>query len=160
MSVAPEDFKLALRQWTSGISIVTAENDGEHHGMTVSAFGSVSLAPPLISVCLAADARVVELVTASRRFAVSVLASHQAEISDRFATYPDEGRFEGQGFVEGADGCRLIEGALAHIECNVYSAHEAGDHVVLIGRVQHCSAAEGVPLLYFGGGYGVFQPQP
>ncbi len=159
MSIGANEFKQVLRQWASGVSVVTACHEGAHHGMTVSAFNSVSVSPPLVSVCLASSARVAELLAASGRFAVSVLSSKQGPVSNHFASSKEEDRFVGQYFVAGVDGCRLLGGALAQLECNVVSSYEAGDHVIVIGEVQHARVDAGAPLLYFNGSYGDFQSQ-
>ncbi len=127
--------------------------------MTVSSFASVSLSPPLVSVCLASDARTLARALASGQFAINVLASNQGRVSDTFAAGNDDDRFDNQAYVEGANGCRLIAGALAQLECGLFAQHQAGDHVLVIGEVQRVVVNEGLPLLYFAGSYGGFEVQ-
>lgn len=96
MGVSSEQLEAALAQWASGVSVVTARSGQMLAGMTVSAFASASLDPPLITVCLERGTATLALLSATRRFAVNVLSSEQRELSERFALAVHETRrFDG-----------------------------------------------------------------
>jgi flavin reductase (DIM6/NTAB) family NADH-FMN oxidoreductase RutF len=136
--------------------------------MTANSFASVSLAPPLVLVCVARTAAVHEAILAEGAFAVSVLAAGQQDLARRFA---DPGRPRGPREFQGVaafpgprTGVPLLTGALAWIECSLAAAHDGGDHSVLLGSVLHSAAGSaGEPLLYFRSafaGTGPFPPGP
>jgi flavin reductase (DIM6/NTAB) family NADH-FMN oxidoreductase RutF len=159
MAVTSQDFKSALRQWASGVTVVAVTRDALRHGMTVSSFASVSLEPPLISICLDRATRAPTMIEITRQFAVSVLAADQAAVSNHFASPKTaERRFEGQVYSVGVNGCALLGGVAAHLECSVFALHEAGDHVLVVGEVQRVEVFDRAPLLYGGGSYGAFAP--
>lgn len=120
--------------------------------MTASSLASVSLHPPLVSVCIDHTAELHDTIVASREFVVNVLESAQEVLSRRFAD-PHEDRFEGVGYHRSPEGLVLLDGALAHIECERYATYPGGDHTIVIGRVTGGATGEGRPLLYFRGGY-------
>jgi flavin reductase (DIM6/NTAB) family NADH-FMN oxidoreductase RutF len=120
--------------------------------MTASSLASVSLHPPLVSVCIDHTADLHDAIAASERFVVNVLESAQETLSRRFADQHED-RFEGVGYHRSPDGLVLLNGALAHIECERYATYPGGDHTIVIGRVVGGGTAEGHPLLYYRGGY-------
>lgn len=120
--------------------------------MTVSAFCSVSLEPPLVLICVGHEASTYDILMKEPRFGVSVLSSAQEALSRRFAD-PDSDRFDGVGFTRGESGVVLLDDALAHLECRVIERHEAGDHTVMIAEVERAAAYQHRPLLYYRGGY-------
>ena len=155
MSVDADAFRAALGRWTTGVSIVTARDGDRIHGMTVSAFSSVSLDPPLVLVCADRSAITQRVIEGGRVFAVNVLARDQEPLSNRFASRREEHRrFEGVDWKEGVTGAPLLPGSLASLDCRVVAAHEAGDHVIYVGAVEAIEgAAGGDPLLYYAGAY-------
>lgn len=158
--VSTGQFKAALGQWPSGVSVVTTRVGSMPAGMTVSAFFSVSLAPPLVAVCLDRKAATLGLITQSGRFAVNVLSSGQSELSDRFATRDNEPtRFDGVALarVEGA-GSPLLAGAIVHIDCELRATHDAGDHVLCVGEVGVAVTHPGMPLIYHSARYHSLSP--
>jgi flavin reductase (DIM6/NTAB) family NADH-FMN oxidoreductase RutF len=160
--VSPGQFKAALKQWPSGVSVVTTRVDGLPAGMTVSAFFSVSLSPPLVAVCLDRKAATLGLITQNGRFAVNVLSSAQSDLSDRFAAKDNEPiRFEGVALdtVEAA-GSPLISGAVLHLDCELTATHDAGDHVLCVGRVSIAITHPGSPLIYHASAYHSLHPLP
>jgi flavin reductase (DIM6/NTAB) family NADH-FMN oxidoreductase RutF len=120
--------------------------------MTANSLASVSLHPPLVSVCIEHTADLHDAIAGSERFVVNILESTQETLSRRFAD-PHEDRFDGVGYHRNPDGLILLDGALAHIECERYAAYPGGDHTILIGRVIGGGTADGRPLLYYRGGY-------
>lgn len=159
MSVTDDEFRGALSLWPSGVSVVTAAVGADMHGMTVSSFCSVSLRPPLVSVCLASEARTLELARRARAFGVSILSEPQASVSDHFAAAEEDSeRLQVGSFRLAENGCPLLEGAVAHLACDWFAEHEAGDHHLLIGHVVHARCYGGAPLVYCSRRYGVFKP--
>ena len=152
--IDPDTFRSVLGRFASGVTVVTVRDaDGRDHGMTVSAFCSVSLVPPLILVCVEHTASSHSVLLDESHFAVNVLAAHQEPISRRFAGVDEATRFDGVGYSRGLTGAALLDDALAHIECRRISQHPAGDHTVVIGEVEAGVAHSDSPLLYYRGGY-------
>jgi flavin reductase (DIM6/NTAB) family NADH-FMN oxidoreductase RutF len=154
MALSGDEFRAALARWASGVAVVTAAAGDRIHGMTVSAFASVSLAPPLVLVCADKSSITLEVVEAGGVFAVNVLAAGQEALSDRFASKKDEHRrFEGVRWRRGATGAPLLEGTVAALDCRVVAAHDAGDHVIYVGEVEAAEVRAGAPLVYHAGAY-------
>jgi flavin reductase (DIM6/NTAB) family NADH-FMN oxidoreductase RutF len=154
MPVTAEEFRAALAHWASGVAIVTSAAGERIHGMTVSAFASVSLDPPLVLVCADKTSDTLGVIEDGGVFAANILSSAQRALSNRFATKKDEHlRFEGLAWRRGATGAPILPGVLAALDCRVVAAHDAGDHVIYVGRVESVDLAAGEPLLYYGGGY-------
>jgi flavin reductase (DIM6/NTAB) family NADH-FMN oxidoreductase RutF len=152
MSLDPDAFRAVLGRFATGVTVVTAlDEKGHDHGMTVSAFSSVSLAPPLVMVCIGHDASLRPVIDHARHFGVSILAANQEALSRRFATHGN--RFEGIGFERGECGVALLEGALAILECRDVARHPAGDHTIVVGEVETAHNRDDRPLLYYRGGY-------
>lgn len=153
MTIDPDSFRAVLGRFASGITVVTTrDDDGRDQGMTVSAFCSLSLAPPLILICVARDASVHPVLRVGRPFVVNVLSSTQEAISRRFAG-TDGNRFDGLGFSRSQGGAAVLDDVLAHLECRVEESHAGGDHTIWVGRVESANARHGHPLLYYRGGY-------
>jgi flavin reductase (DIM6/NTAB) family NADH-FMN oxidoreductase RutF len=154
MTIDPDSFRSVLGRFASGITVITAVDvDGRDVGMTVSAFCSVSLDPPLVQACIDRAASMFEALQHAERFGVSILASDQEALSRRFAAEDSTHRFDGIGYARGENGVVLLEDALAHLECRVYARHDAGDHMLFLGEVERVSARDARPLLYYRGGY-------
>jgi len=149
----PDLFRSVLGRFATGVVVVTARDAaGRDHGMTVSAFSSVSLDPPLVLICVGHDATIYDPLMSATSLGVSILASHQEACSRRFADHEEES-FEGIGYARGEAGVLLLDEATAHLECRVVDRHEAGDHTILVALVERAAAFEGRPLLYYRGGY-------
>jgi flavin reductase (DIM6/NTAB) family NADH-FMN oxidoreductase RutF len=153
MSVDATSFRRALSQFGSGVTVVTTRDGaGRPQGLTVSAFCSVSLSPPLVLVCIDHRSETNAGMRESGLFAVSVLAEDQEDVSRRFAA-AGRTKHEGFRFLNGRLGLPLVPGALAHVECRVRSFHDEGDHAVWVGEVRSLAARPGRPLLHQGGTY-------
>lgn len=152
-AVDPPLFRQLLGRFATGVAILTARDAREHPiGMTANSLASVSLVPPLISVCVDRTAAIYDTIITTAHFAVNVLSEQQEELSRRFAG-PHEGRFDGVGYRLSEHGLVLLDGVVGHIECAREAVYEAGDHVIVVGRVLGGAAGEGRPLLYYRGGY-------
>lgn len=142
-------YRAALAHFASGVTVVTARAaDGRDHGMTISAFASLSLEPPLVLACIDLAATLLPQLRAADFFGVSILSSGQEEISARFA---EKGivRTDGIALVRSEQGPALIDGATAHLVCRRVAEHAGGDHAIIVGEVVRADAFGGAPLLYF-----------
>jgi len=146
-------FRAALGRFSCGITIVTARAERQRdHGMTVSAFCSASLEPPLVLVCIGHEASMHGLLMKAEHIGISILSTDQEALSRRFAD-PESDRFDGVGYQRGEHGVALLDDALVHLECDVAARHEAGDHTILVCAVERATPYDGRPLLYYRGGY-------
>ena len=154
--VLPSDLK-ALRNafgaFATGVTVVsTRQPDGTPRGFTANSFTSVSLDPPLLLVCLAKTAHSADVFAAAPHFAVNILAEDQKAVSGLFASRAPD-KFDHCAWTSGPAGLPLITGALAQFACTTHQVVDAGDHLILIGRVDQFVSAEGQPLGYFRGNY-------
>ena len=154
MTIDPDSFRSVLGRFASGITVVTTRDaEGRDMGMTVSAFCSVSLDPPLVQVCVDHAASLYAALAVSQRYGVSILASEQEALSRRFATAESTRRFDGIGYRRGESGVLLLDDALAQLECRIVASHATGDHTMFVGEVESATARSARPLLYYRGGY-------
>ena len=155
-AASPELFRRLMSRFASGITVLTTVDGAKRpHGMTVSAFSSVSLDPPLVLVCVDRAASMLQVLDASAHFAVNILSREQEAISRRFSVEEMELRFDGIGHSLGTTGAPVLHEALAILECRRVARHDAGDHVIFIGQVvagEMRTAAR--PLVYYAGEYG------
>jgi flavin reductase (DIM6/NTAB) family NADH-FMN oxidoreductase RutF len=143
-----------MGRFATGVTVLTVNGLGDRPlGMTASSLASVSLVPPLVSVCVDHEAELHDTILTAQVFVVNILESHQELLSRRFADRHED-RFEGVGYHRNPEGLVLLDGALAHIECDRFATYPAGDHTIIIGRVIGGSTGEGRPLLYYRGGSG------
>lgn len=153
MSLDPDTFRAALGRFATGVTVVTALGaDGADHGMTVSAFSSVSLQPPLVLVCVGHDASMYQVLMEAQHFAINILSAGQEALARRFAQTGAQ-RFAGIGYSRGEQGMAVLSDVLAHVECRRVATHEAGDHTIIVGETEDAVVREGRPLLYYRGGY-------
>jgi len=148
-SIDPRQFRNALGRFATGITVVTIPHDGEAHGITVNAFMSVSLDPPLVVISIDNQARAHQLLLSSSHYGVSVLNERQVHESDRFAGRPAAGRAR---FVT-VHGFPLLPEALAHLICRITERYAVGDHTLYVGQVEYLAWQDDRPLLYFAGEY-------
>ncbi len=154
MAIDPDEFRSVLGRFATGVTILTARDaEGRDHGMTASAFCSVSLAPPLVLACVDRTSEMHEVLRRASHFGISILAEGQEALSRRFAELPAGGRFDGIGFTRAESGVVLIEDAIGHLDCRLLQRHDAGDHAIHVGEVQASRTERGRPLLYYRGGY-------
>ena len=154
MTIDPDSFRSVLGRFASGITVVTTRDAEQRDvGMTVSAFCSVSLDPPLVQVCVDHAASLYAALVVSTRYGVSILAAEQEALSRRFATAESTRRFDGIGYRRGESGVLLLDDALAHLECRIVASHDTGDHTMFVGEVETATARDARPLLYYRGGY-------
>jgi flavin reductase (DIM6/NTAB) family NADH-FMN oxidoreductase RutF len=152
MAIDEAGFRKAMSFFPSGVTVVTTEFEGERAGMTVSAFSSLSLSPPLCLIGIEKSTRMHELIPKAERFSVNVLAAGQEAISNQFASrVPD--RFDGVALRDGKLRLPLLEEALANIECRLHATLPGGDHTIFVGEVVAADLREGDALLYYRSAY-------
>ena len=158
MPFAVEELRKLLGRWTTGVTIVTARVGEKIHGMTVSAFTEVSLDPPLVLVCAERSSNTNSLIADGGVFALNILARDQEALSKKFASKEEEWqRFDGVDWDTEATGAPILPNIVAALDCRVVAAHEAGDHVIYVGRVEALRLDESrKPLVYQSGSYGRF----
>ena len=151
----PADLAHVLRAIPTAVAVLAVRTPDTVHATTVSSLTSVSREPALVGLCLADDSRALELVRTSRAFAVSVLASNQEEVAERFSA-PDRptgaAQFVGLPHHLNAFG-PAIESAAAWIGCNVHAIHRCGDHAIVVGHVGLAERSGLRPLVRHGGAY-------
>ncbi len=148
-----DTFRSVLGRFASGVTIVTARDaEGRDHGMTVSAFCSLSLEPPLVLACVDHAASMHGLLTGHPRIGINILSVDQEAYSRRFSNRESD-RFDAIAYTRGDNGVVLLNDALAHLECQVTAHHDAGDHTIFVAEVERARPRDGRPLLYYRGGY-------
>jgi len=153
MAFDRNELRRVMGHFATGVTVVTThDRQGRCYGLTANAVSSVSLDPPLVLVCVDKGAESYPAFDLSQVFVVNILGEHQEELSRRFAVSGGD-KFVDLPCRTGGTGAPIIEGALAHVECRVFAAHDAGDHTIYVGAVESADAAEGQPLLFFRGRY-------
>ncbi|MDQ1465785.1 MAG: 3-hydroxy-9,10-secoandrosta,3,5(10)-triene-9,17-dione monooxygenase reductase component [Actinomycetota bacterium] len=146
-----------MGHFATGVTIVTATDNGEPVGMACNSFTSVSLDPPLVLYCAAKDSTTWPRLHNAGHFAVNVLDEDGEAVCRVFATKGVD-RFVDVTHHRGATGAPILADAIAYIDCETETEHDAGDHVIVVGRVVELGyASEGKPLLFYRGGYGHFE---
>ncbi|MDT3439203.1 MULTISPECIES: flavin reductase family protein [unclassified Pseudofrankia] len=144
-------YRDTLGTFATGIAIVTAVHptDGPV-GLTANSFSAVSLTPPLVLFCAARTSTTWPAIRATGRFCVNILAEHQEELSRQFTGRSDD-RFRGIGWRPSGSGAPILPGVASWMDCRIETLHEAGDHTIVIGRIdEHAVEDEQVtPLLYY-----------
>jgi len=151
-------FRDVLGRFATGVTVVTSMSNGEPVGMTCQSFSSVSLSPPLVLFCPAKTSRAWPLMQRAGFFCVNLLADDQHELSNDMATKGNN-KFDGASWTKSTTGAPLLDGILGYVDCTIQAVHEAGDHYVVIGRVQDLGFGDNDdPLLFFRGQYGRYSP--
>ncbi len=159
MAVNPETFKAVLGQWPSGVTVVTTQDAEGPGGMTASSFSSVSLQPPLISICIARPLAMHDRIRDSGIFAVNILAKDNVQDGLRFAgMLPDvSDRFAGIQTRSAVTGAPLLTGTLGWVDCRLWAHYDGGDHSIFVGEVLEAGIdPTAAPLLYHSRSWGQF----
>ena len=151
-----QTFRDALGAFPSGVTIVsTTDAEGRHWGFTASSFSSVSMDPPLVLVCIANTADSHPAFVQAKRYAINILSQSQADVAMHFARKGVD-KFEAHEFHYGdpdAPQPPVLPGAMASLICTAHDIYEAGDHTVLIGKVEAVERNDAKPLVYFDRGF-------
>lgn len=150
-TIDPREFRRTVGTFATGVTVITAQDSDEVHGMTANSVTSVSLDPLLMLVCVDRRAHMCKIIVEAGRFAINILGQHQEALSRHFAGRPGDTPIT---FAR-LDGVPTLYGTLATIACTVDQVLDGGDHIIVMGRVDAISQApvERPPLLYFGGRY-------
>lgn len=147
-------FRTVMGSFPTGVAVVAARSKGgDPCGLTVNSLTSVSLRPLLLLVCLDESSETRAVVLESGSFAVNILRAGSEIVSNAFSRGGREHRFKTLPWREEVTGSPVFEDAVAWIDCRVEQAHLAGDHVIIVGRVQACGLHGGTPLVYLQGRY-------
>jgi flavin reductase (DIM6/NTAB) family NADH-FMN oxidoreductase RutF len=135
--ISSEEYRNALRHFPSGVTIVTIKSGEQIHGLTVSAFASVSPDPPLIAIVI--DHRHTAYALLEKEgavFAVNILRQSQENLSHRFAWVKDKDRFLEGNWETAVTGAPVLMDALAWLDCTIFARYPAGTHTIYVGQVQ------------------------
>ena len=141
-----------MANFAASVTVVTGHTQGWHHGLTVSAFTSVSLDPPLVLICIDHASQSIKALRSAEGFTVNMLREGTGKVALRFAS-KDTDKFAGLAVrpptYEGAGLC-LPDHSYASLECRTVESAEAGDHTIFVGQVEHAVRYDpGKPLLYW-----------
>ena len=150
LSQESRQLRNAFGRFATGVAVLSTLHEDQPHGMTVNAFMSVSLDPPLVVVSLDDHSYLHRILPAAGRYGVSLLAEDQEALSNHFAGRTVPGLYVRFTMRQGVP---LLEGAVAYLVVRVTDVHPSGDHTLYIGRVEHFEARDGRPLLFFAGKY-------
>ena len=149
-------MRTVMGHFGTGITIVTAMDDAEPVGMACNSFTSVSLDPPLVLFCAAKSSSTWPRIQRAKHFCVNVLGEDGEQLCRTFAA-PGADRFGGVGWEVGPSGAPVLADSLAYIDCEMDAEHDAGDHIIVVGRVTELGQRDGKPLMFFRGGYGRYE---
>jgi flavin reductase len=157
MNLNAAEFRKAMGNFATGVTIITVDLDGEVHGMTANAVASVSLDPMLVLVCVDHGASTHAHLHAKKRFGINMLAEGQRSISEYYAkpvrSHEQAEKEAGARFDRTVHGTPILHGALTYLECRLNVEHTAGDHTIFIAEVEDVRVTPGEPLLFFHGKY-------
>lgn len=155
MAISKDEFRAALGRFPSGVTVITTFDNREERplGITVSAFCSVSLEPPLVLICIDKDAYIHDFLKTFGAFGVNILAEDQTKVSNLFASRNPE-MFKEVSYKKGELDLPLLNDVLVNMECRIVQSYEGGDHTIFLGEVVSSDVNDNNPLLYFHGGYG------
>lgn len=161
--VGPLHFRRVISRFATGVTVVTARQNGVHFAMTANSFTSVSLEPLLVLFCVEKVARFHDVVLAAGRWGVSVLGDGQEPASRWFATRgrPDADQLADFAWIRGRHtGAALFAAAIATLECATYAVHDGGDHTIIVGEVLEAAARPGpaTPLVFYESRYRALPP--
>jgi flavin reductase (DIM6/NTAB) family NADH-FMN oxidoreductase RutF len=149
-------LRTVLGHFATGVAIITAVDGEEPVGMACNSFTSVSLEPQLVLFCAAKSSSTWPRIQAAQKWCANILAQDAEEVCRLFAQKGAD-RFARIAYTIGRTGAPILEEALAFVDCETVAEHDAGDHVIVVGRVLELGfAPEGKPLLFYRGGYGRF----
>jgi 3-hydroxy-9,10-secoandrosta-1,3,5(10)-triene-9,17-dione monooxygenase reductase component len=146
---AAVDLRNVMKYFASAVTVVTSALDsGQLFGLTVSAFTSVSLNPPLVLICIRNESTATDLFKKAKRYCVNILAEEQQPIAEKFSLQGEGGRFENLDYYLGKRGSPIIRGCIGYIDCKIEETIVLGDHTLFIGHALEIAADKKPPLLY------------
>lgn len=151
-------FRDALGRFATGVTVITTVGPHGPVGLTANSFAAVSLDPALVLWSPSKTSRRFAAFSKAPFFAVHVLAEDQMDICRHFTQA--ENHFAGLDMTLSPEGTPLVGGTLARFECAAEATHDAGDHLIIIGRVLRARFRDGAPLIFARGRYGRFEALP
>jgi flavin-dependent trigonelline monooxygenase, reductase component len=152
---AEASLRTVMARFPTGVTIVaTTSADGTPVGLTVNAFTSVSLEPPLILICINREANTHDQLIGAASFTVNILSAAQVAVAMRFAKRPSEGRFEGVAWSAAPSGHPVLAGSAAWLDCAIHEVIGAGDHSIVLARPIAVGLGDDMPLLFHLGSLG------
>jgi 3-hydroxy-9,10-secoandrosta-1,3,5(10)-triene-9,17-dione monooxygenase reductase component len=149
-----DEFRRALGQFATGVTIITAMAGDEPAGVAANSFTSVSLDPPLVLFCVSRTSSTWPRIENARKFAVNILGEHQEELCRLFATKGAD-RFGKAEWHLGVGGSPVLHDTLAYLDCEFWAEYDGGDHMIVVGRVLDLGITHDAgPLVFFRGRYG------
>jgi flavin reductase (DIM6/NTAB) family NADH-FMN oxidoreductase RutF len=156
-------FIEAMSHTVSGVAVATTDGPAGRFGLTVSSFCSLDADPPMVLVCISQRSPIIRGIMQNQVLAISVLADWHAELADTFAGRPNEGDkydFDRWSWTTGESGSPLLEGAVAHFDCDLAESYKAATHIIFTATVRRSDFQTTIPLLYTKRTYGVPTPIP
>jgi flavin reductase (DIM6/NTAB) family NADH-FMN oxidoreductase RutF len=150
-------FREVLGHFATGITIVTATDEGEPVGFSCQSFAALSLDPPMVILAPSKSSTSWPRIARAGSFCVNILGEHQEAVCRAFAISGGD-KFDGVEWSPGVTGAPLIAGSLATVECTLGAIYEGGDHELVTGHVVNMEIGEGSPLLFYRSGFGRFVP--
>jgi len=152
------DYRAVLGKVPTSVAVIAAMNGDEPIGVSVGSFVSVSLAPPLVGFFIAHNSSTWPLIEPTGGFCASLLSVDHESVCRLFATKGAD-RFARRTSSSSPSGKPIIDGSVAWLDCTIDSTTDAGDHRLVLGRIDAMDAAEDRdPLVFLGGRYGQFTP--
>ncbi len=154
MEISGETLKAIMRNYPTGVTIVTTVYNNEYYGLTVNSFTSLSLNPPLVLIAIDKRLQSHEAIDKSNVYAVNILPDDMKDLAIKFATAPREERFKGLKLRTAKTGAPIIEGSIAYLDCKVTAKYPGGDHTIFIGEIVDAQILNNkAPLIYYNRGY-------
>lgn len=160
MSFDPKDFRRALGQFPTGVTVITTLDDQDRPcGMTASSFNSVSMEPPLVLWSVGKGSRGTDIYANASHFVVNVLGNEQIDLSNRFASKMED-KFEGLDYDKGVNNCPVLQETAATFECKTWQVYEGGDHFIVVGEVVDYKHTDADSLVFHKGRYAISATHP
>jgi len=153
MAIDQRHFRDVMGTFATGVTIITTVVSGAPHGITANSFSSVSLDPPLVLFCLGRSSTNFDAFMETDNFAVNILSASQDKLSTHFAMFEGD-RFDGTAWNAWETGAPILDGVISAADCVLEARHDAGDHVIIVGRALRAETVlDAAPLLYHRGRY-------
>ena len=151
--ISTNKFKKTLGSFVTGVTVVTTCLDSKLHGLTVNAFSSLSLNPPLVLICIDKKSESNKILKQSKIFAVNILSKDQKNLSKIFSDSKNNNRFHKVKTTTKITGSPIIVNSLGYIDCSVEKIIPAGDHNIFVGKIKSLNTKNLDPLIYYRGNY-------
>jgi len=154
------ELRTIMSRFCTGVVVVTSRQEDKPIGFTAQSFVSLSLDPPLVAICPAKSSLTWPRIRDSGVFCINVLSAAQLDLCHTFARSGTKDKFAKLEWHPGVTGSPILKNVIAHVECRLSAEYDAGDHHIAVGLVEELSSrnANANPLLFYGAGYGTFEP--